>query len=199
MTLAEIIALARLLLSETNANLSYSTDDDLTAFINDGIAEMCTKASVYEKRDTLTVVSGTATYTLPSDFLEMVYLLDNYGRLLTLVEPSLIGALYRIDGVPTWYTIFGVSSGDRNLTLIDTPGVGAAGEYTYGYYAMAPSLVSSSDVPAFPADKHRYLAIYACYRHGEKSKDQSLAMQFYVEFAAGLGLQLSLPKGEGNG
>lgn len=196
MTLLEIIGLARRLLSESNASLSYSTDQDLTAFINDGIKEICFKAKVYEKEATLSVSAGTATYSLPSDFIEMIYLQSPSGVLLTKIDSSQRGALYKISGKPLWYDIFGVDSNrNHRITLIDTPDTSSAGDYLYGYYALAPDLSSSDDEPAFAVYLHRYLAIYACYRHAIKSKDRELATMFYTEFALSLGIPLGGAEG----
>ena len=113
---------------------------------------------------------------------------------------------------PTWSTVLGTRQIDNTVTwicrelvsslqtinLYDTPTTagGGVGTYYLTYSALDGGLHSDQATPNFASTLHHYLIPYICYRWSIKNRDSQLAMAFYQEYAAGVGLQTPPPKGD---
>jgi hypothetical protein len=93
----------RTYIAEANPSLSYSSDADLNLYIDDGIKEMCIKAGVFLKPLSILVLNTVSTYLLPWDFLAVKSLLNQTLSPLEQADPTLIGRVYKVTGVPLHY------------------------------------------------------------------------------------------------
>ena len=105
MNLLAIRTETRRYIAEKSSLASYSTDADISSYINEGIKDMCIKGRVYERVRSVTTLNGVAAYTLPLDFLSLHGILSASGNTATLTDASRVGALYIVTGKPLWYYI----------------------------------------------------------------------------------------------
>src|SRR5271157_1675961 len=89
-------------IAESSSTASYSSDDDINAYLNEGNRDMCIKGKVYEKTLSTDVVDSFATYSLPLDCLGMLRgILNPLGGSLEGVEPGGLGRIFIVNGKPT--------------------------------------------------------------------------------------------------
>ncbi len=134
----------------------------------------------------------TSTYTLPTVATGYMHECIAAGT-SSASEPiwSTILGTKQVDGTATWICRELISS-LSTIILYDTPLslYGGIGTYTMLYSAMDSGLYDDKMSPNFPEDRHRYLIPYVCYRWSIKNRDPQLAMAFYQEYAAGVGLPM---------
>lgn len=120
----------------------------------------------------ITLVSGTATYALPTNFKSPVYarLLDTNGkqdRELRYVPDEVLTHWVQDQestGQPVYYGLRN-SYADGLITVYPTPGTGEATTWTLDveYYARIPIITDDSSVIDLPEEANRVLTIGAQY------------------------------------
>ena len=134
----------------------------------------------------------TFTYVTPSVANGYMYecLTGGLSDIIEPVWPTTLGTK-QTDHTVTWICRELVSSLTTAI-LYDTPLTiyGGVGTYTMLYSAMDSGLYTDLASPNFAENKHRYLIPYICYRWSIKNRDSQLAMGFYQEYAAGVGLPM---------
>ena len=121
-----------------------------------------------QKTGEITVVSGTDTYDLPSDYDKMskLYYIDHAGTYY-VVDPISDPAFYTNIGytaihygVPNCYRQVGENDGVETIQLGPTPNdnfISTYGSTLYVQYYRNPALISASTSPDWPSDFHSVL------------------------------------------
>jgi hypothetical protein len=132
----------------------FITNDVLDDAINQAVMQI--DAEYFwpwlEKTQTITTVSGTDTYSLPTDFRAsrslVIQASDGGKTIMYNVAPAQALAKVSTDiGLPQGYAISGSS-----LILLPTPGASYA--ITHLYYRMSPMLTAEQDSPLIPDQWH---------------------------------------------
>ena len=177
MQLSDIRSQIYLLLRETSSTDSNFTDAQINSFINQSIRLMVPIIEQPRKFSSGTqVVAGTATYTIPTDFvmLKTVYFGDKTitGDDLPLEFKT---EQWLRAHFPNWRdTSTGARGRPKYIILLDddtfllfpTPDAteSATGKLlTYDYLFIPTDLSSDSDTPDLPLPYHDLIKFYACY------------------------------------
>ena len=137
-----LAALKVILQSEVPAVNSVPTSDQYDQAIKDAVADFSRRCGKV-KNSTLPVVSGTATYTLPSDFLQMIELESPFDpEHNVMITSSGIVPFNSITGFEEEVTIQGLS-----LTIYPTPEytVSRFYEYKAGWVLSGGDFVNLGD------------------------------------------------------
>lgn len=150
-----------------------------------------TDAFISNARQTYALVSGTASYDLPSDFIREDYLsIDETGSFESIVLLPL-DSFQSFDelntstrGKPTNYAIdFGSSSADREFYVYPNPNKAYTVNFNYWKF---PAEITLSVDPVIPSDYHDLLVQYALYKCFEAEHDVSYAQYHKQQFTDGL-------------
>src|SRR5487761_2694787 len=101
MTLAGIRSEVRVLLAEKTSSASFFVDTDLNFFINQAIHDICLAGLVFEKVANLTVVAGTASYSLETDHIRTAAVIDVNGKALTPINYADLGRGFTVSATNT--------------------------------------------------------------------------------------------------
>lgn len=162
-------------------NYGFSSTRYRTRFgqwLNDAQNEVCRRVFVRELLDTATVStsSGTATYSLPADFVRVTQLLLNDEKLS--VDPVSIewfATLSAASGTPRMYAL-----DEGGLNLYPTPdGVYAL---TLRYYRDPADMSADADTPVIPAAHQRLLISYALAYGYRAEDDQERAVSYMADY-----------------
>lgn len=168
MTLADIIAQARLRLDDLVKDF-LNSDEDLTAYANNGVREACRRAFlIKDSTDT-----DTSKLTLAQD----VNLYDIDPRVIFIERASVSGSrlkrisLDQLDTLPGWESVSGTPKyysldySDGKVLVYPTPGVAESGATVNltVYRTPLEELSSSSDSPEIPEELHHGIIYWVCY------------------------------------
>lgn len=135
---------------------------------------------------TLTIVSGTAEYQLPSDFSDIVEITDGLNTSTTTGGPipfMSVSKALSYDGDTVFYYLRG-----RYLGIVPTPTASAT--YYYRYRAVATRLTSLSDYVTLPDGAFYSLKDFVLYRAKQKLKDMASANAYFQAFTNGVNLYM---------
>jgi len=154
MTKLEAIEEARRVIAETTISLSYVTNTELRLWVNEGVKDMSIKGRIYEKAKTIAVVNGTASYTLPWDFLEPKAFITVGGGNLLFIEQNMIGSVYLVTGKPIHFTLFQGTNSPAvraNLTVYATGTLLISSSTSLKHvYEVTTGGTSGVSVPTYP-------------------------------------------------
>jgi hypothetical protein len=157
-------------------------------WLNDAQAEIARKVTIPELlvTTTINVVSGTATYTKPTDLVRVKGLIDpNFGWKLSIEEYDdllLWNMGGQVTGAPESYAI------GSNIILYPTPNV--PNILTLMYYKDPVDLSANDDVSILPLDWHKTMIRYAvaeAYIAEDDSQMHGYHFGRYQEALRGLG------------
>lgn len=153
-------------------------------WINDaqGLIARQLRLRVWEQTATINLVAGTASYSLPADFLETRYIADLTND-NTLVPVDLVDfdVLPTSTGTPDQFSARGA-----NLLVWPTPDAALA--LTHNYWRSPTALSGDSDVPELlPASPyHELLVSYATSRAFRRQNDLNQAAAWMQDFETGV-------------
>ncbi len=169
-TLGSIVAASRDLLNEPGN--TFISDTEIKRWVNQGMLYAVNSLENLEKEETISVVSGTASYALPEDHqntIDVQYQSNGHNRYLVYIEPREYRAVTKVQttSMPTSYTVYG-----NKLYVYKTPS-GTSGTLSHRYTAVPQELVDDIDVPyngvSMLYPYHLDLVSYVAY-HGEAKK-----------------------------
>jgi hypothetical protein len=172
LTLSEIRTNARLLIKDTSSTRQRFTDAQINSFANEAHRDCVNNSWVLSKNTSITLVSGTTYYSLPTDTLAIQRVTREYRN---LPETALIkldgdfsnGAWANSGGTPTSY--FQDPSQTDKIGFYPWPsGSTSTGTIRVIYFAQANTLSSDSDEPFNSEDRfapyHDLLVYFIAYR-----------------------------------
>jgi hypothetical protein len=139
------------------------SDTKLLRYFNEAIQEACYRAPLYTGSQTITVASGTATYTLNPEVrqIERVELASVDDPLTQYSEEQMVskyGVDWRDDtGTPYAYV-------REDTTLILYPEPIASDTLTVTHFRLPDRHYSQSEEPPIPEEHHRHLLYWAAYK-----------------------------------
>lgn len=162
------------------ADSAYGTR--IVAWLNEGQARIGRRLELRElyKTQTINLSAGTATYSLPADFVRLDALTDTVnGFALRSRLPGEIDSYRTISGWPTYYDL---DAG--GLNLYPTPS--GTGTLRLRYYANPAALSADGDVSVLPSDYHDVMVSYALTRAYEAEDDFQAAQYWDQRYQRGL-------------
>lgn len=135
---------------------------------------------------TLSVLSGTAEYILPSDFSDIVSITDGQNTSTTSgndVPYLSISKVPAYRGSTTHYFLRG-----RYLGIVPTPT--AAASYYYRYKTKSTRVTGLSDYIILPDEGYYALKSFMAYRANLKMKNASMASVYLQDFTSSLNMFL---------
>lgn len=158
-------------------------DDKINAVINQGLRRLSTRFDWpwLAATTTLSVTSGTASYSLPTDLRKTKALIrtDKRQRLVEVSPWEIVGK-WGGDlptGTPTSYYVHG-----RTMYLDRVPNESIT--YTWLYYTLPTTLDNDTDTPEFHEEFHLLLADYAISKAWEREEDFEKANEAMDDFTA---------------
>ena len=193
-TLANYQAAARRFLDESSA--TFYQDADLTAWINEAIEEICSRAQIVQSLDTgIAIVAGTSKYPLPNDMLMISRVEVDIAGVVTPVypiSPRLADIRFgsaAAQGTPQFWTAFGtpgqtVGADSALITVYPTPA--ANGTMNLYYERIPAALVNGTDNSLIPPGWDR-LVTWHCVSQGLiKNRDFNGAQAMQQMYENGL-------------
>jgi hypothetical protein len=150
----------------------------LTGYLNEGYSDVLVRTRCYTSCGDLTTIANTWKYRLPSAILAVLEMwTENTSTGTTTAfqrttTEEIIrlrqGQTSTVSGNPTYYSV----EGHNMLMLWPTPT--SAGVIEYLYCPRPTDMSAGGDLPSFvPAEWHRALEMYACWRMGDFADDGS--------------------------
>jgi hypothetical protein len=156
--------------------------------LNEGQAYICAQTDFRELESTtdLTLVSGTASYALPTDYSRLRTInrieTDSTAEALRSMEKPAFDLLVPSDGEPTRFLIQG-----STVKVWPTPD--ASGTVRLNYFATPITLISGEvapNTPQIPA-QYTYIMVHWALKHCyERENDYNSAVYHKGEFEAGI-------------
>lgn len=150
----------------------------LNQYLNDALAELCSKALYYgdESEATIVLTAGSGTYSFNSfglgDLTKIRSLrISDPQQDLTMMDLRDIDRMTPASGTPYCYALNGAG-----ITVYPTPD--SAYTLKVRYWGLLPALVNDTDTPGLPPRHHRSLTYYAIARCFEREDDPQQA-QYY--------------------
>lgn len=176
-TLANFISRIRVSIDERTAQ--YYLDTDLTNWINEGARELARRAEVGQAKSTsIAVVSGTATYTMPTDVIQIhrMEFVPTGASQIYPIEMSTYEQMDRIWGwqqniqssYPSWVVFWGEPP---SLTAQLFPVPSQAGILNVYYYQVPTAVTTSTQTVTCPAGWEDVIELYTEYRALRRAKD----------------------------
>lgn len=160
LTLADIETAVRRNVRDTasSSSLQKYSDAYLAALINEGQRDVINQTWAISKSSSITLVDGTAAYTLPSDLIAIARVTREYNNLPEVDLNQLdgdtnSGAWENISGEPRYY--FQDTALPYQVKLYPIPSSGNTGTLRVTYFAYAEDLTSDSDVSFNDVDRLR--------------------------------------------
>lgn len=189
-TAADIITRARVLLNDTSSDSTRQrfSDAQLLGFLNDGQREAVAFSWVLKSSYTLTLVSGTTEYALPSDFVATWRVLYRDKKLdqtsLPELDANTVG-WRNVAGIPQKYYIY--LGATTNIGFYPAPSTGSAGTVVVYYYQQPADLTTTSETPwngwALLTPYQSGLVYYIAYRGYSALHQADLATPYFSEWA----------------
>ena len=197
---SDVISRARTYLSDqaTNANRQYFTDSTMLGWVNDGQREANAINWVFQASMTVTLVSGTAEYALPTEFMatQRVWLQPTGGTYTKLDGTSMdqldaqTPGWTQATGTPVKYYVDRSSSTAAYLGVYPTPTSTSTGTLIVYYVQNATDLTTSSQQPFNGWNVLQpyvsSLSYYLAYRGFLSLEETDLANQYLVLWQNGL-------------
>lgn len=194
-TLSELRTEIRLLIKDPSATRQRYTNSQINTFINEAQRDVVNNTWCISKNTSITLVSGTTYYSLPTDLIAIQRVTREYRN---LPETALIkldsdftnGAWANSGGTPTNY--FQDSSQTDKIGFYPWPnGSSSTGTVRLIYYTQASDLSSDSDEPFLGLDRfvpyHDLLIYFVAYRvyllEGEIEKASSYRQEYESRLA----------------
>ena len=175
----------------SNKELKLVDRADALSWLNEGVSVLKTKLNLSNREymatdeTSLSITSGTAEYTLPSDFSKLIYIktsedIDEGGYVLDMISirdiPNYTGeaqVLY------TKYYLRGTKIG-----FVPTPT--ASSTFKYRYLTKASRLTLNSDLLDLPDNGTYIIKDYMLYRAHQKLMNQQTALAYKMNYEDGL-------------
>lgn len=205
-TLSEILTDVRSQINQTDSSNSDYTDVELTEFINQAIRFTGSKILYPRTSTTVSPTAGTKTYSLPSDFMNL--LIAYYGdtavngsvRKLKIITHERLAAMY-----PGWLENVSDNQGRPEYLMLlnrtqfvlfpapDTTNA-ASNNLVHMYYNNYPAeITTGTESPDLPSPFHDIIAVYVAHLcYGGKLQNPQLSTAKLNEFTAKMKL-LELP------
>ena len=163
MTLAELmLELREDIIEDSEAPYQWS-DKQLIRYLNEGAKEACLRSPLYKDNQTVSVIAGTASYTLDDETLEI----DEIT--LALQEDPLIMSTqdqmeirYGLSWRETTGTPLAFVRKDLTITLYPEPIV--SDTMTINAFRVPEKMTSASNIPEFLEYYHQSLLYWAAYK-----------------------------------
>jgi hypothetical protein len=150
----------------------------LTGYLNEGYTDVLVRTRCRTNCGDLTTIANTWKYRLPSAILAVLEMWTEdvtYGTTTTFMRTSTEeiirlrrGQQATISGNPTYYSV----EGHDMLMIYPTPTT--AGVIEYLYCPRPTDMSAGSDTPSYvPAEWHRAIETYACWRMADFMDDGS--------------------------
>lgn len=159
-TLTNFLTRVRSRLDESTAR--FWTDDELTAWINEGANDIARRGEILQATTTINTVANTQQYALPDRTLR-VYRVEwsRDGATGTTIIPLEYRDFNSMDGVwwsrqktsrgdPYWYTMWGFPP-NLNLVLYPTPDATVTAGITVYYYRLPTAASTGGDTVECPS------------------------------------------------
>lgn len=182
-TLTDLILATRRYINEEDSTNSHHTDSEITDYLNQGQTFLGSEMEWNIQTDVATVVSGTALYALPDDFL---VLLDCYfdNRRITILERADLARLSS-----TWQNDIAAIPNVAYKAAQNTIGLYPAPDTTQNgkvlqiqYVRMPATLINSSDIPDVHTAYQMCLPFYAAYLCDKKDGNLKNSLQHLSEY-----------------
>jgi hypothetical protein len=139
-----------------------------------------TEIRTQEEAFSVSTVTGTATYELPTNFARLIdFFNEENHELLTPLDIREFDGLPKSEGTPYAYTVIG-----NKLTLYPTPSVTVP--LTLRYWRLPAEMVQASDTPEVPYQYQELLLAWALKKAYKRENDQAMAQMWEVEWEKGI-------------
>jgi hypothetical protein len=161
---------------------------DKFSWLNESLAVLKNKLNLtnveytVSDRQTLNVVAGTAEYSLPVDFSDLVEISDNAPTFPTQIDFISLAHVLEYNGTQTKYYLR-----NRYIGLVPTPTTNAT--FYYRYRAKAVAAVSISTYIDLPDNAFYVLKDWMMYRACQKFNNP-MAQQYYQSFTNSVNLYM---------
>lgn len=172
LTVSQIRDNIRLIIKDTDSSRRRYSDAQLLSMINEGQKDVSNSTWIVSKSTTISLVSGTTYYSIPSDVIEITRLTREFKYIdetsLTKLDSDAIGSAWElIGGTPVDYF--------QDSTRIDQIGItpfpnttSSTGTLRLQYIAQPVDLVLDTDVPFNAFNRylsyHDLIVYYVCTR-----------------------------------
>lgn len=175
----------------SNKDLKLIDREDALSWMNEGVSTMKTKLNLSNREYTataetsLSITSGTAEYTLPTDFSKLIYIktdedIDEGGYVLDMISIRDI-PLYTGEAqvLYTKYYLRGLKIG-----FVPTPTANTT--FNYRYLVKASRLTLNSDILDMPDNGAYIIKDLMLYRAHQKLMNHQVAASFKASYEDGL-------------
>jgi len=179
----------RMFLGESDADNSNFTDTEIDTQINISLLRMASEIPTLLTYKEVATVSGTQTYALPTDFLQLkdVQLIKSATQRTSLVRltydefEAMCGSNTTMTGTPAYYRMelgavsIAAGSPPGDLWLWPVPDDNGGANYTVRivYYQKPTALTNTTDVSELPEFIHELACYHAAWHMSIKTDSQS--------------------------